>query len=415
MSMRRSTVWNVSMRFLESKIAWRYLFSHKGHNAINIVTAISAVAVGVVAAAMVCVLSVMNGFGCLVESMFSDFDPELKIVSSASQPFSDPFLSSSGREQFPSLTYSRVLSGQALIEYRDHRLPCMLMGVDTCFQDVSSIDDIICDGSYSVYDGAFDRSVMGRGLAAELGVNAHFVGAIHVYAPRRTAHVNMLRPDDAFHHAITFISGCFAVGQVDYDDRYMLVSLPLAQSLFDYDSTFVSALHVSVPPSYSTRAYQRQLQSFLGDDYRVLNRYEQQADFYRILRVEKWLTAVLLVFILLIASFNIVGSLSMLIIDKEEDIRILSHLGLSPDRICLLFLYEGWIVSSLGAVAGIVVGLALCLSQEWFGWLTLGNGSDYVVSAYPVVVQWGDVCWVAMSVLCVGWVAAWFPSRNIKV
>lgn len=397
------------MNYLESKIAGRYLFSKKGHHAIHVVTTVSAVAIGVVTAAMVCVLSVMNGFGVLVTEMFSSFDPELKVVSATGRPFVDPWADRSD------IAYSRVVEGQALVEYKDHQTPAVLMGVDAHFPSITEVDSILTDGYYSVYDGAFDRTVMGRGLAATLGMNAHFVGGVHLYAPRRVGQVNLLRPDEAFREGTCFIAGEFAVNQAKYDDQVMLVSLDLARYLFDMDSTTMTALFVAVPQGISSRRYQRALQAELGTDFRVLNRYEQQEDFYRILRIEKWLTALLLIFILIIAAFNIVGSLSMLIIDKQSDIRVLSNLGLSEVRIRRIFWLEGWLVSTMGAVVGLVVGLLICLSQQYFGWLRLGNGMDYVISAYPVQVEAGDVLFTLLTVLILGALAAWIPCRSISV
>lgn len=397
------------MNYLESKIAGRYLFSKKGHHAINVVTTVSAVAIGVVTAAMVCVLSVMNGFGVLVADMFSSFDPELKVVSASGRPFADPWMDRTD------VCYSRVVEGQALVEYKDHQTPAILMGVDEQFRQITEIDSILTDGYYSVYDGAFDRTVVGRGLAATLGMNAHFVGGVHLYAPRRVGQVNLLRPDEAFREGTCFIAGEFAVNQAKYDDQVMLVSISMARSLFDIDSTMVSALFVSVPTGVSVQRYQQDLQTELGTAFRVLNRYEQQEDFYRILRVEKWLTALLLIFILVIAAFNIVGSLSMLIIDKQADIRVLSNLGLSEARIRRVFWLEGWLVSTIGAVIGLLVGLLVCLSQQHFGWLRLGNGMDYVISAYPVWVEWSDVLFTLLMVLVLGALAAWIPCRSIRV
>ncbi len=226
------------MANFEFHIAWRYLFSKKGHNAINIVSGISAVAVGVVTAAMICVLSVMNGFGALVEHMFSEFDPALMIVPTTGQTLrtdTEPIASLYAREDIEAV--SMQLEQTALIRYKDHQLPARVMGVDDLFTRTANIDSIITDGFYSVWDGAFDRAVLGRGLAAQIGINAHFTGALHLYAPERTEKINMLRPDKSLRHEHAFIAGTFAVNQVEYDDQLILVSLPLAQRLFDYRST----------------------------------------------------------------------------------------------------------------------------------------------------------------------------------
>ena len=401
---------------LESHIAWRYLFSKKGHNAINIISGISAAAVAVVTAAMICVLSVMNGFGELVEHMFSEFDPVLLVVPAEGQTLrtdTAPVVSLYAREDIEAV--SMQLEQTALIRYKDHQLPARIMGVDSLFRATAHIDSIITDGFYSVHDGAFDRAVLGRGLAAQIGINAHFTGALHLYAPERTGQLNMLRPDRSLRHEHAFIAGTFAVNQIEYDDRLMLVSLPLAQRLFDYDEHTATALRIQPKQGVKLSNIKYQIANHLGPGYRVLDRYEQQHDFFRILRIEKLLTFLLLVFILLIASFNIIGSLSMLIIDKQDDIRILSHLGADEAAIRRIFLLEGWFISVLGTIAGLVVGVVVCLGQQHYGWLKLGTGADYVISAYPVQVQTSDILLVGLMVFALGWLAAWYPSKKITI
>lgn len=404
------------MASFESNIAWRYLFSKKGHNAINIVSGISSAAVAVVTAAMICVLSVMNGFGELVERMFSEFDPELMVVPAEGQTLRTdtlPVVSLYAREDVEAV--SMQLEQTALVRYKDHQMPARVMGVDSLFTRTAHIDSIITDGFYSVWDGAFDRAVLGRGLAAQLGTNAHFTGALHLYAPKRTGRINLLRPDQSLLHEHAFIAGTFAVNQIEYDDQLMLVSLPLAQRLFEYDEHTATALRIQLKEGKPIANSQKLIAKTLGPGYKVLNRYEQQADFFRILRIEKLLTVVLLVFILLIASFNIIGSLSMLIIDKTEDIRILSHMGADEPMIRRIFLLEGWLISMLGTVTGLVIGVLLCLGQQHYGWLSLGSGMQYIISAYPVQVQTGDVVMVALIVLTLGFVAAWYPAKKMKV
>ena len=404
------------MANFEPYIAWRYLFSKKGLNAINIVSGISAAAVAVVTAAMICVLSVMNGFGSLVEHMFSEFDAELLVLPAEGQTLrtdTTPVVSLYAREDIQAI--SMQLEQTALVRYKDHQLPARVMGVDSLFTRTAHIDSIITDGFYSVWDGAFDRAVLGRGLAAQIGMNAHFTGALHLYAPQRTGRVNLLRPDLSMQHEHAFIAGTFAVNQIEYDDQLMLVSLPLAQRLFGYDEHTASALRVTPKSKLKIENLKFKISQELGPGYKVLDRYEQQSDFFRILRIEKLLTFLLMVFIMLIASFNIIGSLSMLMIDKRDDSRILSHLGADEQTIRRIFRLEGWFISFLGTLTGLVIGVLLCLGQQHFGWLRLGNGSEYVISAYPVLVQATDVLLVAAIVLVLGFVAAWYPTRKMQL
>ena len=227
----------------------------------------------------------------------------------------------------------------------------------------------------------------------------------------------MLRPDKSLNHEYAFIAGTFAVNQLEYDDQLMLVSLPLAQRLFEYDEYTATALRISPRETNKSEIInlKSKISKTLGEGFRVLDRYEQQADFFRILRIEKLLTILLLVFILIIASFNVIGSLSMLIIDKTEDIRILSNMGADESMIRRIFLLEGWLISSLGTLCGLAIGVLLCLGQQHFGWLTLGSGAEYVISAYPVQVQCADIVLVGVIVLALGFVAAWYPARKVKI
>ena len=399
----------------ELKIAWRYLFAKKQFNAIHIITAISSVAVGVVTAAMVCVLSVMTVFGVMVEQLFSQFDPDLRITTQKGKSFS---ISEEKKDELLGLPSVDLLSESitetALVYFEDKQMPVQLQGVDAEFDELTGIEQIITDGHYEVYDGAFDRAVLGQGLAWKLGIGARFVSGIEVYAPKREGKVNMLRPDVNFNRETCFIAGTFAVNQQKYDDNLMLVDIALTRRLLDYDSTEVTALQVAVAEGYSVKQAKKEIVSVLGEGYAVQDRYEQQEDFFRILRVEKLLTTLLLVFILLIATFNGIGSLSMLIIDKQQDIRTLSHLGASEKMIRRVFVLEGWMVNALGALGGLVVGLVVCLLQEHLGLLKLGNGAEYVIEAYPVAVQGWDIVMVIVVVLALGAISSWIPARRIK-
>lgn len=397
------------------KIAWRYLFAKKQFNAIHIITTISSIAVGVVTAAMICVLSVMNGFGTLVEQMFSQFDPDIRIVAQSGKSFTIDQTTKDNLAALPCIDLlSESISETALVYFEDKQTPVQLMGVDTLFDELTAINQIITDGYFQVHDGAFDRAVLGQGLAWKIGIGAKFISGLQVYAPKRHGKVNMLRPDMNFNLESCFIAGIFAVNQQKYDDNLMLVDIGLTRRLFDYADNEMTALQVSVPEGYNIKRAKREITAILGDGYILQDRYEQQEDFFRILRVEKLLTTLLLIFILLIATFNGIGSLSMLIIDKQQDIRTLSHLGASDQLIRRIFMLEGWLVNAIGALGGLVVGLGVCLLQEHLGLLKLGNGSEYIISAYPVAVQAQDIALVTIVVLALGAIAAWIPTRKIN-
>lgn len=398
-----------------SFISFRYLFSKKSHNAINIVSGVSAAAVGVVTAAMVCVLSVMNGFGSVVRSMFSEFDPELLIVAREGTSFrADAPALEQLREREEVAVFCEMVEQTALIEHDGRQLPAQLKGVDTLYQSLTQIDSIILDGEYEVWDGGFDRCVMGVGLAGQLGIGAHFVRGLHLYAPKRKGSINLMRPDESFLEESCWIAGIFAVNQTQYDEHLMLVNIDLARRLFEYDDHEVTSVGIKLASGTNLKSAKREIRRLLGEDYVVLDRYEQQKDFFRILKIEKLMSALLMVFILLIAAFNLIGSLTMLILDKQQNTHILRTLGANADQIHKIFLYEGWLVSSLGAVIGLVVGLILCLLQQHFGWLKLGSGTEYVLSAYPVEVQLWDVVLVLAVVLIIGWIAAYIPTKHLK-
>ena len=395
-------------------IAWRYLFAKKQFNAIHIITTISSIAVGVVTAAMICVMSVMNGFGTMVEQMFSQFDPDIRITAQNGKSF---HLSPETKNQLLALPEVNLLSESieetALIYFEDKQTPVQLMGVDSVFDSLTDIDNIITDGHFEVYDGAFDRAVLGQLLAWKIGIGARFIHGIQVYAPKRNSKVNMLRPDANFNTETCFIAGIFAVNQQKYDENTMIVDIDFTRRLLEYDSTEMTALMVSTQGNI--KQAKRAIAQVLGEGYNIHDRYEQQKDFFRILRVEKLLTSLLLAFILLIATFNGIGALSMLIIDKKNDIRILSHLGANEQLIKRIFLFEGWLVNAIGAIGGVVVGLTICLLQEHFGLLKLGNGVEYVISAYPVAVQGLDILLVIGIVWILSLISVWIPVRRIKI
>ena len=395
-------------------IAWRYLFAKKQFNAIHIITTISSIAVGVVTAAMICVMSVMNGFGTMVEQMFSQFDPDIRITAQNGKSF---HLSPETKDQLLALPEVNLLSESieetALIYFEDKQTPVQLMGVDSVFDSLTDIDNIITDGHFEVYDGAFDRAVLGQLLAWKIGIGARFIHGIQVYAPKRNSKVNMLRPDANFNTETCFIAGIFAVNQQKYDENTMIVDIDFTRRLLEYDSTEMTALMVSTQGNI--KQAKRAIAQVMGEGYNIHDRYEQQKDFFRILRVEKLLTSLLLAFILLIATFNGIGALSMLIIDKKNDIRILSHLGANEQLIKRIFLFEGWLVNAIGAIGGGVVGLTICLLQEHFGLLKLGNGVEYVISAYPVAVQGLDILLVIGIVWILSLISVWIPVRRIKL
>jgi lipoprotein-releasing system permease protein len=395
------------------RIARRYLFSKKSHNAINIISGISAAGVAIGTMALVVVLSVFNGFESLIADMFSAFDPDLRISLVEGKSFEI------NNQQFEQIrkdnsvaVFTEVIQENALLRFRDKQMPATVKGVSENFNQMTDIDSIIVDGNFILYDGAFERAVPGAGVAATLGLGPHFIDPLYIYAPKRTSQINIVNPANSFNQYGTFVSGVFSVKQNQYDDQYVLVSMKLARELFEYSPNTVTSIELKIKKGFDVEEVKQIIKKNLGKKFNVYNRFEQQESFYKILKIEKWITFLILSFIVLIASFNIIGSLSMLIIDKKEDIIILQSLGARQKLIKQIFIFEGWMISIVGALSGVLIGTILCLLQERFGLIKLGSG--YVVDAYPVVTNIGDTILVFLTVLIMGFLAALYPAKYIR-
>jgi len=395
------------------RIARRYLFSKKSHNAINIISGISATGVAIGTMALVVVLSVFNGFESLITTMFSSFDPDLKITMSQSKSFETNSTDFEKVRKLKSVAvFTEVIEENALLRYKEKQMPATVKGVSENFRQLTNIDSILLDGKFLLYDGAFENIIPGVGVATILGVGANFIDPLYIYAPKRSSNINLLRPEKSFNQAATFVGGVFSVQQLQYDDHYILTSLALARELFEYKSTEVTAVELKLTANADFDRTQQQIKQILGKRYEVKNRYEQKESFFKIMKIEKWITFLILSFILLIASFNIIGSLSMLIIDKKSDIQTLKSLGADNQLIYQIFLFEGWLISITGALSGILIGTAICLVQEHYGLIKLGPG--YVVDAYPVLTDPKDILLVLVTVIVMGFLAAMYPVRYIN-
>lgn len=412
--MNRPTNTRWSRLSFAARIAKRYLLAKKSHNAINIISGISVLGVMVGTTALVIVLSIFNGFGVLFTNLFSAFDPELKITINEGKIFNVEIDELQKVKKHPKVAvFSEVVEENALLKFNEKQMPAMIKGVDEAdFKMMTRIDSILFDGEFLLYDGAFHRAVPGLGIASVLGLGAHFIDPLFIYAPKRTSRINLLRPQGSFNESPTFVSGIFSVQQNDYDNHYVLVSLDLARELFEYDENQVSSVELQLLPGSDLKKAQKEFQQLLGNDFLIQNRHEQQEGYFRIMRIEKWITYLILSFILLIASFNVVGSLSMLIIDKKNDILTLRSLGADQRLIRLIFLLEGWMISITGAVLGILLGSAFSVLQEKFGIIRLGQG--FIIDTYPSVTQFSDVFLVFITVLLMGFLAAWYPVHYMK-
>ena len=397
-------------------IARRYLFSKKSHNAINVISGISVCGVALATLALVCTLSVFNGFQDLVSNLFTAFDPELKIVPATGKVFDGQDKAIAAIRKMPEVALvSESLEDNALVQYQGRQAMAVIKGVEDNFEELTPIDTILFGrGELLLHDEVVDYAIPGVQLLATLGTGIRFLDPLEVYAPKRGAKVNMANPAASFTGGNLFSSGLvFAVNQEKYDGSYILTSLKFARQLFQY-TTEVSAINLKMKEGTDIDAFKRKVEKHLGERFRVLDRYEQQADTFRIMKIEKFISYLFLTFILMIACFNVIGSLSMLIIDKRDDVVTLRNLGANDRQIVRIFLFEGRLISFIGAVSGIVLGVLLCWLQQTFGLISLGAAGSFIVDVYPVSVHWEDVVLIFFTVLAVGFLSVWYPVRYLS-
>lgn len=399
-------------------IARRYLFSKKSTNAINVISIISMVGVAVATMALVIVLSVFNGFHDLVASFFTNFDPQLEVVPVKGKVAAADDAVFMKIRQLPEVDMvSECVQDQALAFYNGQQAMVNIMGVDDNFARMTRIQKILYgDGDFSLQAANLEYGVPGIRLAQTLGMGARWDGFLKIYAPQREGQLtDMASPADGFVTDSLISPGVvFAVNQAKYDRDYLITSIAFARRLF-FRQGMVSKLMVKLKPGTDLDAAKRKIKNLAEGRFNVLDRFEQHADTFRIMQVEKVLAYLFLSFILVVACFNIIGSLSMLIIEKKKDVQTLRNLGATDRTLTRVFLFEGRMISALGAVVGILLGLLLCWLQQEFGLVPMGDSSGtFVVNAYPMSVHYSDVLIVFITVLAVGWAAAWYPVRYMS-
>ena len=397
-------------------IARRYIFSKKSHNAINVISGVSVCGVALATLALVCTLSVFNGFQELVTQFFTAFDPELKITTLDGKVFDAQDERILNLKQIPEIeVLSESLEDNAMVQYKDRQTMVVIKGVDDNFFQITAIDSILYGrGDKILHDEVADYAIPGVELISVLGSGIRFLDPLEVYVPKKGAKINLANPASSLQSSFLHSSGLiFAVNQQKYDASYILTSLSFARNLFQYD-TEVSSIELKLRDGCNVSEIKKKLSNMLGDSFRIQDRYEQQADTYRIMEIEKLISYVFLSFILLIACFNVVGTLSMLILDKRKDVITLRNLGANDKTISHIFLFEGCLISFFGSMVGVVLGLVLCLIQHEFGIITLGSGASagaFVVDAYPVSVHWEDVLLILLTVLVIAFLSVFYPVR----
>lgn len=395
-------------------IARRYLFSKKSTHAINIISGISGVGVAVATMALVVTLSVFNGFHDLVATFFTSFDPQLEVVPVVGKtaPADDHALAKIKTLPEVEVT-SECVKDQALAIYKGRQTMITLMGVDDNFERMSRIDEILYGNeNFSLHAANLNFGTVGIRLAETLGMNANWDGSLMIYAPRKIGQLDMANPTDGFVvDSLISPGSVFMVKQGKYDKDHVIAPISFARTLFEQQG-MLSSLQIRLKNGSDLDKVKAEMQSIAGNRFKVLDRYEQQQDTFRIMQVEKFIAYIFLTFILIVASFNIIGSISMLIIDKKDDVVTLRNLGATDRQITQIFLFEGRLISVFGAVVGILVGLLLCWLQQQFGLVALGQSSGtFVVDAYPVSVHPEDVAVIFFTVILVGFIAVWYPVR----
>lgn len=399
-------------------VARRYMFSKKSVGAINVISFISVAGVAVGTMALVIVLSVFNGFHDLVASLFTNFDPQIEVVPVKGKTINAdaPELDRIRHLDFVDVA-TDVVEDQAIAVYGDRQRMVTVMGVDENFDQLTNISDILYgDGDFTLRVANLYFGVPGIRLAQDLGLGARWTDYLKIYAPVRRGQLTDLdTPTDGFVVDSLLSPGVvYAVNQNKYDRDRIITSIYFARQLFDQDG-MLSSLQLRLKPGTDLSTAKREIKAAAGEKFRVLDRFEQQADTFRIMQIEKVLAYVFLTFILIVACFNIISSLSMLIIDKKDDINTLHNLGANDRQIQSIFLYEGRIISAVGALIGIGLGLALCGLQQAFGFVKMGESSGtFIVNAYPVSVHYWDVLVVFITVILIGWAASWIPARRLR-
>ncbi len=396
------------------QIAFKFLFGKKSKGIINVISTISIVGVSVGSLALLVVLSVFNGLHGLIGSFYSSFDPDLKITAVEGKYYSIDSLQIKDIKNLDGVEQvAYVVEDNALLKYNKRQVTGMVMGVDSTFTKVSQLDSVIVDGKFIVKDKQGFGGVVGYALADQLAVRPAFLTPLFIYAPQRNKKINLMRPNEAFNTHYVHPKGVFMVKQMDYDSKYLIIDIELARELFQYKKNEVNFLAVAVKSGMSVAKIQKQIQKIVGDEFKVKNREQQHESFYKMMGVEKIMAYLILCFILIIATFNLIGTMSMLIFDKKEGIKILKSMGADKQMVTKVFLVEGWLISLIGVVSGVTLGVLFVLIQQHLGIIKFAGGGSFVVDAYPVELITKDIFVTIATVTTIGFLATWYPVKVI--
>ena len=394
-------------------IASRYLVARKSHNAINIISAISVMGVMTGTMALIVILSVFNGFDNLVKSLINSFNPDLKITLVEGKSFIPDGETIRKLRAVPGvLDISFVLEDKALVRYEEQQTIAIVKGVSDNYATITGLDSMLVEGTYDIGENSEPHALIGRGISLYLNVRTYSPRQMTIFVPRRLKQPS-LDAERALNRKYISVSGVFSIEQ-DYDTRYILVPLSFARNLFEYSHGEVNILEVKFKNEANGAALQKAVTAIMGKDFVVQNRYQQNDLFYKTMQTEKWAIFLILIFILIVASFNVIGTLTMLMLEKKKDIITLRNLGADSGLLRRIFLLEGWMISASGAILGAILGLLICWLQMLFGIIKLQGSGTFIIDAYPVLVKFSDVALVLVSVIIIGLLAAWYPIHFLN-
>ncbi|MBU0765744.1 MAG: FtsX-like permease family protein [Bacteroidetes bacterium] len=392
-------------------IAKRYLVSKKSRNIINIISAISVTGVSIGTMALIIILSVHNGFDGLMKSLFNTFDPDIKITATHGKSIPSDSDAMKKVKALKEVAYwSDVIEENALLKYSDKQCIVTVKGVEESFSEMTGVDSMMEEGAFYLKNDGRPYAVIGEGVAWFLAFRLNFVQPLTIYAARRGVKAGS-SPENAIRSEMLEPVGIFKI-HPELDVQYIIVPLAFARSLFDYPDE-VTSVELSLQKNTDAGPAIEKISRLLGPGFEVKDRVGQHEFLNKTIKSEKWVIFLILTFVLLIASFNIVGSLTMLIIDKKKDVEILRGLGATLSTIRKIFLLEGWLISVAGAVIGLALGFLLAFSQQQFGWVKLQGSGSFIIDAYPVEMHFTDFVLILATVLIIGFLAAWYPIRYI--
>jgi len=397
-------------------IAKRYLFSKKSHQVINIISGVAIAGIALATAAMVCTLSVFNGFQGVVAKQFSAFDADIKITAASGKVITTDAPEILQVGEIPDIeSKSFCVEGKAMAGIGGKQAMVTIKGVDENFASLTNIQSILHGpGEFILSDGTDDYAVLGGGLAETLRCGVFFDTPLEIYVPNRQGNINLTIPARNFKKSELQSSGLvFILNQPEYDGEYIITSDSFARDIFSREANEATSMELKLKGNANASKTKKEVEKILGSDYIVQDRYEQQESVYKVMQVEKMISYIFLTFILIVACFNIIGSLAMLIIEKRDNMKTLRSLGAENKTIANIFVFEGAIISAIGAVIGIVAGVALSLAQQHFGLITMGSTDDFIVESYPVEIIPGDVAIIFATVIVVGFITVWLPVKAL--